>query len=277
MPSRGWRIRCAAPGLPGFVPARRRFGAARGRAGSTSGSTIRRRKPRNPSPGCPGPVIVVTGSPGWRDRRRPRPVALRPGRVRLFGPTPEQSGIYSGTVADLVESLEEAHAAGRRRQRLKTCPPVRRWPTRSAASRSPRRSDAILPARRRPDRARLDGADLRREDRAPRREPARRCDGRRAPGPAGVPLTHRQHPRQRLPDAASDGTLNGRPFHGLEGTGTPATPGRGRNRQEPRGPGRSVHFSVGRRAPPVSGAAHRRPDAQAGCPVRQGAARPGGG
>ena len=44
--------------------------------------------------------------------RRLQPVALRPGQVMSFGPTPKQSGSCSGTLADPIGSLEETHAAG---------------------------------------------------------------------------------------------------------------------------------------------------------------------
>lgn len=55
------------------------------------------------------------GSRGGGFGSRPRPRSVRPN-----GPTPEQSGIYLGTLADLVDLLEEARAADQLKQRLKT-------------------------------------------------------------------------------------------------------------------------------------------------------------
>ena len=65
VPSCGRPIRCASPAGPHGSG-----GASAPPAIRPPGSSVRRRKPRNPSPGCPGPVIVAAGSPGWRDRRR---------------------------------------------------------------------------------------------------------------------------------------------------------------------------------------------------------------
>ena len=40
--------------------------------------------------------------------------------MRPFRPTPEPSGIYFGTLADLIDSLEEAYVEGRLKRRRKT-------------------------------------------------------------------------------------------------------------------------------------------------------------
>jgi len=84
-----------------------------------------------------------------------------------------QSGrrVYYGTLADLITSLEEAKAA-------------------------------------RTLRARLDRSDLEQGLRRMGRRAGRRGHGRCAHPPPRSPLSHRQHPRQQLPDASSHRALH---------------------------------------------------------------------
>ena len=153
--------------------------------------------------------------------RRSQPAALRPRRVRVFGPMPGRSGIYGGPPADLLDSPEEAHAAGRVRQRLRTLthsalPVVGEIGRRSLAPNGATQFFGLVNARCGHASTVLTSN---KGPRAPGGDPARRGDGRRARGPAVAPQSHRQQLRQQLPDAASDGALAGHPLHGLEGKG----------------------------------------------------------
>ena len=112
-----------------------------------------------------------------------------------------------------TQDTDSTRTTGRRRVHLPLGPPER--------------SEAVLPARQRPVRARLDGAGFQHGVRAVGGDSARRGDGRRAPGPAVAPLPHRQHLRQQQPDAASDGGLEGHRSHGLEGWGRRERPAEG--------------------------------------------------
>lgn len=159
--------------------------------------------------------------PRQQPGRRSQPAALRPRRVRVFGPAPGRSGIYGGTAADLIDSPEETRATGRVRRRLgmltRSALPVMgetgcRPLTPNGATQFFRLVNAgcghastVLTSNGGP--------------RAPGGDPARRGDGRRARGPAVAPRSDRQQPGQQLPDAASDGALEGRPAHGPEGHG----------------------------------------------------------
>ena len=94
--------------------------------------------------------------------------------------------IYFGTLTDLVDSLEEAKAAGRLNRRLKTLT-----------------HPALRP--------RLDRADVEQGLRGVGQDPRRRGHGRCTARPAAPSVPHRQHPGQQLPNAAPRGALEGDP------------------------------------------------------------------
>ena len=158
--------------------------------------------------------------PRQQPARRSQPAALRLRRVRVFGPGHERSGIYWGTAADLIDSPEETRAAGRVRRRLRmltrsALPVMGETGCRKLAPNGATQFFRLVNARCGHASTVLTSNG---GPRAPWGDPARRGDGRRARGPAVAPRSHRQT-RQQLPDAASDGALEGRPAHGPEGRG----------------------------------------------------------
>ena len=178
--------------------------------------------------------------------RRSKPAALRPRRVRVFGPTPGRRGICGGTPADLIDSAEETRRAGRMRRRRKTlthsAPPV--IGEIGCRSLTPNGGAQFF----RLVNARCGHASTvptsNKGPRAPGGDPARRGVGRRARGPAAAPQSHPQQLLQQLPDAASDGAPAGHPTHAREGRGRRRRPAE-RGIVESRGAGpRSVRFSM---------------------------------
>ena len=175
--------------------------------------------------------------------------------------TAAESGrkIYFGTLTDLVESLEEAKAAGRLTRRLNTLTYPALLVVDEIGYLPVTQSGAILffqLVNRRYGRASTvltSNKGLRGVGPHPRR----RGHGRRAPGPAPPPLPHRQHPRQQLPDAAPRGSLKGHPPLGIQNKPRCTSPGsrfmRARQTQgnrpatvaplPPRGGSRSVTFN----------------------------------
>ena len=202
--------------------------------------------------GDPGVLPVNGTDPLGRSRqrrqpgRRSEPAALRPRRVRAFGSTPGRRGICGGTPADFIDSVEETRRAGRVRQCRETltrsAPPViGEIGCRSLTPNGGARFFRLVNARCGHASTVLTSNE---GPRAPGGDPARRGDGRRARGPAAAPPSHRQQLRQQLPDAASDGVLEGRPTHGLEGRGRRGRPAE-RGIAESRGAGpRSVRVSM---------------------------------
>ena len=111
--------------------------------------------------------------------------------------------IYFGTLADLVDSLEEAKAAGRPDRRLKTLTYPALLVVDEIGYLPVTQSGAILflPTHQPAIWARVDGPDLQQGLRGVGPSSWGRGDGGRAPRPAAAPLPHRQHPRQQLSDA----------------------------------------------------------------------------
>ena len=155
--------------------------------------------------------------------------------------------IYFGTLSDLIDSLEEAHAAGRLKQRLKTLmhPALLVVDEIGYLSVTPNgarlffqlvnirygRASTVLTSNKGFEHW---GEILHDEVMAAA-----------TAGPAAAPLPHRQHPGQQLPDAASHGTLQVHPPHGLQGGGR-------RERQERGGVMKGDHIQASVPAPVAS-------------------------
>ena len=255
MRSCGRRIRSAAAGPHGSVPpARRRSGAACGCPGSPPVRELRQETeaaeliaglPRSPDRGDRISRLERPAGESLPKSTAKRPGVLPdsgtdplgrspPGRqagaaVAAGGPAPEEGEtvrVRARAIRDLLRDPGRSRRLDRGdpRRRPAEAAPRDADPPRAARRRRdrlslgrPEWSEAVLPPPPRPVRARLDGAGLRQAVRAVEVDPARRGDGRRAPGPAVAPPPDRQVRCQQPPDAASDEALEGCPAHGLGG------------------------------------------------------------
>ena len=131
--------------------------------------------------------------------------------------TTAESGrrVYYGTLTDLIDSLEEAEAAGRLNHRLKTLTHPALLVVDEIGYLPVTRSGAILffqLVNRRYEHA---STVVTSNKGFEQWGEILHDEGRRAAGPAAPPLPHRQHPGQQLPDATPHGTLQGHPPNSL--------------------------------------------------------------